>query len=319
MVGPTLSHYEIVDRLGAGGMGEVFVAQDTRLERRVALKVLPEEWAQDLERRERFEREAKALAALSHPNIVTVYSVEEVSGVYFFTMELVKGATLDKVIPKDGLPIDRFFEIAIPLARAISAAHERGVVHRDLKLANIMVANDGQVKVLDFGLAKLGKQGTRPDRSESDASTDALTEEGRLAGTLPYMSPEKLRGGQVDQRSDIFSLGVIFYRMVTGKHPFRGSSSADLASSILRDNPIEVTHLKKELPHHLGRIIRLCSRRTPSVDISRPRISGTSWRTSSERSPRQRSRWPTQAPQQGAASVGVTGCWSRAASSPPWR
>ncbi len=155
MIGQTLSHYRIVEKLGAGGMGEVYVAEDTKLSRKVALKVLPPEMAENAERRARFEREAKAVAALDHPNIVTIHSVEEAEGVHFYTMQLVKGKTLTELIPKKGMPLNKFFEIAIPLADAVSAAHEQGIIHRDLKPDNLMVGDDGRLKILDFGLAKL--------------------------------------------------------------------------------------------------------------------------------------------------------------------
>jgi serine/threonine-protein kinase len=206
VVGQNLGHYKILDKLGAGGMGEVFLAEDATLKRQVALKVLPPELAASRERLDRFQREAETLAALDHPNIVTIYSVEEANGVHFLTMQLVEGERLSDLIPRGGMRLARIFEIAIPLADALAAAHEKGVIHRDLKPGNIMVTKDGRVKVLDFGLAKL-RQETAPEMA-TQLPTEPLTEEGRILGTVPYMSPEQLEGGQIDGRNDIFSLGV---------------------------------------------------------------------------------------------------------------
>ena len=239
MIGASLAHYKILERIGAGGMGEVFVADDCKLHRRVALKILPREMASDPRRRERFEREAKAVAALNHPNIVTIYSIDEAEGIQFLTMELVPGKNLDHVIPEDGLALDRFFDLVAPLADALSAAHAQGITHRDLKPGNIMVTGDGRVKVLDFGLAKLRQGG--PEASSAESPTESRTAEGQLLGTVPYMSPEQAQGRSVDHRSDIFSLGVILHELATGRRPFQGASSAEILSSILRDTPHPVT------------------------------------------------------------------------------
>ena len=258
MIGQTISHYRILEKLGAGGMGEVYLAEDTKLRRKVALKVLPEDMASDPERLERFKREARAVAALNHPNIVTIYSVEEVEGVHFLTMELVEGKTLADLVPAKGLKLDRFFELATPIADALSVAHEKGITHRDLKPGNIMVGDDGRVRVLDFGLAKL-----LTEASADEEDTQLATREGLAVGTAPYMSPEQVQGKNVDHRSDIFSLGILFYEMATGSRPFKGETSADLVSSILRDTPDSVTDLKVEMPRHLGRIIRHCLEKDP--------------------------------------------------------
>jgi serine/threonine protein kinase len=187
MIGKTLAHYEVVATLGKGGMGEVYVAQDTKLQRRVALKVLPKETAADPERRSRFEREARAVAALSHPNIVTVHSVEEADGVHFITMELVEGRTLSKMLPRNGFPLGELLNIAIPLADAVSSAHRSGITHRDLKPDNIMVDNEGRLRVLDFGLAKLHDP-VGSEEGMTQAPTAAVeTEEGKILGTVAYM------------------------------------------------------------------------------------------------------------------------------------
>ena len=210
MIGKTLSHYKVLEKLGSGGMGEVYVAEDTKLSRKVALKVLPPEMASG-ERRMRFEREAKAVAALNHPNIVTIHSVEESEGVHFITMELVKGKTVTELIPKKGLPLNKFFDIAIPLADAVSAAHEKGIIHRDLKPDNLMVSDEGRLKILDFGLAKLKQEFAEEGLSE--LPTRSPTQEGRILGTVAYMSPEQAEGKQIDHRSDIFSVGVLLYEL----------------------------------------------------------------------------------------------------------
>jgi len=253
VVGKTLGHYRILAPLGSGGMGEVWVAEDGKLGRRVALKVLPPELAEDGDRVERFEREARAIAALDHPNIVTIHSVEHTDGLHFITMQLVEGRTLDQVIPPGGLPLARFFRIAIPLTDAVSAAHRHGVLHRDLKPSNIMVTDEGRVRVLDFGLAKLIEPGSADDATQ--LPTVDLTDEGKIVGTVAYMSPEQAEGRIVDQRSDIFSLGIVLYEMATGDRPFRGDTKMSLMSSIIKDHPAPITEVRAGLPRHLGRII----------------------------------------------------------------
>ena len=258
--GSKLGAYEIQSPLGAGGMGEVYRATDTKLGRDVALKVLPTELAHDGERLTRFRREAKTLAQLDHPNIVTIYSVEESGGVHFLTMQLVDGQPLDRLIPQDGLPIDRIVELGSALADALAAAHEKGIVHRDLKPANVMVSNEGRVKVLDFGLAKDVRGSNLGDATLTSANH---TQVGVVMGTPAYMSPEQTAGRPVDHRTDIFSLGVVLHEMATGRRPFEGTSSAELVSSILRDNPPPVTDVRPELPGDLARIIRRCLEKDP--------------------------------------------------------
>ena len=255
--GSKLAHYKILEKIGSGGMGDVYLAEDTKLDRKVALKVLPPELAESDERRARFKREAKAIAALNHPNIVTIYSVEEAEGVHFLTMELVQGQTLDRLIPEGGLEVERLLDIALPLADAVAAAHEQDIVHRDLKPGNVMLSDRGQVKVFDFGLARIGKSKT-PKTLDSDQSTDMATRSGVVLGTVPYMSPEQLQGKTVDRRSDIFSLGAVLYQMATGRPPFVGASSAELISSILRDSPSMISELRSDVPPQLSRIIQRC-------------------------------------------------------------
>ncbi len=261
MIGRTLSHYRILSEISRGGMGIVYCALDLNLDRKVALKVLPSEMAENAERRARFEREAKAVAALDHPNIVTIYSVEEAEGVHFYTMQLVKGKTITELIPKKGLPLKKFFEIAIPLADAVSAAHDQGIVHRDLKPDNLMVGDDGRLKILDFGLAKL-KLGHAEDGA-SELPTQSATAEGRILGTVAYMSPEQAEGKSIDHRSDIFSIGIILYEMATGERPFKGDTAASVLSSIIKDTPDPATEVNPTLPRDLGRIIRRCLGKFP--------------------------------------------------------
>jgi len=257
--GAKIGSYEVVAPLGAGGMGEVYRARDTKLDRDVALKILPESFASDPDRSMRFKREAKTVAALNHPNIVTIFSVEQAEGIHFLTMELVAGTALDALLPPTGFSLERFFALATPLADAVASAHARGIVHRDLKPANVMVTDEGWVKVLDFGLAK--------EIHESDPGVPTiptgLTEQGAVMGTPYYMSPEQARGVAVDHRSDIFSLGVMFFEMATGKRPFRGANSIELLSAVLKDPAPALGDVKPELPRHLGRIIERCLEKAP--------------------------------------------------------
>ena len=261
-IGRTLAHYRITAPIGAGGMGEVYRATDTKLGRDVALKVLPAEMAASPERLERFRREAKALAALDHPGVVGVYSVEESDGVHFLTMQLVEGESLDRLIPEGGLPVERILEIATALAEALAAAHDKGIVHRDLKPANVMVTKDGRVKVLDFGLARMSPAG---EPADSAVATEAQTREGVVMGTVPYMSPEQVSGKPLDHRTDVFSFGVLLYEMASGRRPFRGASSAELASAILRDAPPALTTLRAALPEELTRIVARCLEKDPAA------------------------------------------------------
>ena len=260
MIGTTLGHYRILERLGKGGMGEVFLADDTKLGRKVALKVLTEELASDGDWRQRFEREARAVAALNHPNIVTIHSVEEANGVLFLTLELVDGDTLASHIPPGGLPLDKILAFAIPLADAVGAAHQRGITHRDLKPVNVMVTSDRRIKVLDFGLAKLAET----EQAAMGVTMPAdLTGAGRIMGTTAYMSPEQAEGKAVDPRSDVFTLGVMLYEMAVGERPFKGDTQVSLLSSIIKDTPTAVTDLKKDLPRDLARIVGHCLAKDP--------------------------------------------------------
>jgi Tol biopolymer transport system component len=259
--GTRLGPYEVVARIGAGGMGEVYKARDPRLGRDVAIKILPAAAASDAERRVRFEREARAVAALNHPNIVTIHAVEEVEGVPFFTMEYVEGQTLTQMIPPRGLSLEELLRIAIPLTDAVGAAHQHGILHRDLKPANVMVNSEGRVKVLDFGLAKLKEVAMEPEAGT--AATAEPTGEGRILGTVAYMSPEQAEGKALDQRSDVFSLGILLYEMATGQRPFKGDTSVSVLSAILKDTPDSVTGLRPDLPRDLARIVKRALAKDP--------------------------------------------------------
>jgi serine/threonine protein kinase/tetratricopeptide (TPR) repeat protein len=261
--GTRLGTYEILAPLGAGGMGEVHRARDTRLGRDVALKVLPANVATDSGRLARFEREARTVAGLNHPNIVTLYSVEDEDGVRFLTMELVEGQSLDRQVTPGGLPLARVLDLAVPLADALAAAHERGVVHRDLKPANVMVTREGRVKVLDFGLAKTHAAEFHSDATQAETVAAPLSSEGQVMGTVPYMSPEQIRGETVDARTDLFALGIVLYELLTGRRPFGGATSADVSSAILRDVAAPVRSSRVDLPADIERIVSRCLEKDP--------------------------------------------------------
>jgi serine/threonine protein kinase/Flp pilus assembly protein TadD len=259
-----LGTYEILAPLGAGGMGEVYRAKDSRLGREVAVKVLPSDVAANPDRLARFEREARTVAGLNHPNIVTLFSVEDENGVRFLTMELVQGQSLTELVVPGGLPVTRLLELAIPLADALVAAHERGVVHRDLKPANVMVTSEGRVKVLDFGLAKLGELADVPSPNSAAPTVEApVSTAGQLLGTAPYMAPEQIRGEQVDARTDLFALGIVLYELATGRRPFRGGSFGELSSAILRDPPEPLTASRSDLPAELAGLVHRCLQKAP--------------------------------------------------------
>jgi len=267
LIGTTINHYKILEKLGAGGMGEVFVAEDTKLNRRVALKVLPPEMAANAERLGRFEREARAVAALDHPNIVTIHSIEESDSdgtpVHFLTMELVEGKPLTQVIPKGGFDLGRLVDIALAMAAAMTAAHDKGITHRDLKPDNIMIGDDGRVRILDFGLAKLMEEPGSAGEGSELATRGLQTEDGRILGTVAYMAPEQAEGKPVDSRTDVFAMGILLYEMATGTRPFKGDTRISVLSSIMRDTPESVTSLNQELPRHVGRVIKRCLAKDP--------------------------------------------------------
>jgi len=262
MVGTTLSHYRVLELLGRGGMGEVYAAEDLKLRRRVALKVLPVDMAQNAERRRRFEREAQAVAALNHPGIVTIHSVEHDGGRSFLTMELVEGRTLEQAVPAGGLPLAEFLRIAIQLADAMNAAHDRGILHRDLKPGNVMLTKDGRIKVLDFGLAKLADAAPAAALNIQGPLT---TSSGQIVGTLSYMAPEQAEGRTIDHRADIFGLGVLLYELAAGIRPFGGESNVALLTALLRDTPRPIHEMRTDLPPALAPIIQRCLEKDPSA------------------------------------------------------
>jgi Tol biopolymer transport system component len=261
--GTILGPYELRGLIGAGGMGEVYRAFDPRLNRDVALKIVPDDVAGDPRRRERFRREAHAIAALTHPHIVTVHSAEDLDGHLVLVMELVEGRTLADAVPAGGLPVSRLVKIAIQIADALGAAHDRGIIHRDLKPRNVMVSADGRVKVLDFGLAKLRDPQDGPASPHETASLWELTGEGRIVGTAAYMSPEQAEGRALDHRTDLFSLGILLYEMASGEKPFRGASVVSILSAILRDVPRPLADLNPRLPRDFTRIVRRCLAKDP--------------------------------------------------------
>ena len=241
-------------------MGEVYSATDTRLDRTVAIKILPEHLANDPQRRERFEREAKAVSSLNHPHICTLYDVGEQDGIHFLVMELVEGESLRKRLEKGRLPLDQALEYAIQIANALDNAHRQGVVHRDLKPGNIMITKSAGVKLLDFGLARLGVRPPVTPLSQLNTEHDSepLTAEGTILGTLRYMAPEQLEGKEADRRSDIFAFGVVVYEMVTGKRAFEGTSQAGLIAAIMHNNPRPMAELRADSPRMLDRIVGTC-------------------------------------------------------------
>ena len=260
--GRVLLHYRVQSVLGQGGMGEVYCALDTKLDREVALKVLPPDLATDPERLDRFKREAKALAALDHSGIVTIHSVDESEGIHFLTMGLVKGRTLAELIPEEGLPIGELCDIALPLTEAVGTAHRKGITHRDLKPGNVMVTDEGGVKVLDFGLAKSAQV---EEDGGGELPTEALTAEGRILGTVTYMSPEQAEGKPVGSQSDVFSLGILLYEMTTGQRPFQGDTTLGTLSAVLQANPKPVVELRPAVSPELAAIIERCLERQPAA------------------------------------------------------
>src|SRR5205809_1347533 len=255
--GTRLGRYEIRSKLGEGGMGEVYLAQDTKLDRNVALKILPAEVAAHPDRMKRFVQEAKAASALNHPNIITIYEIEQIDSVNFIATEFIDGETLRQRIRSVPLKLRDVLDFAIQTASALSAAHAAGIVHRDIKPENIMVRQDGIVKVLDFGLAKLTER-PPPESVNTEAPTRAVvnTEPGVVLGTAIYMSPEQAHGLQVDARTDIFSLGVVLYEMVAGRLPFEGSTSSEVLASMLSEKESQpLARYSREAPVELERIV----------------------------------------------------------------
>ncbi|PYX80640.1 MAG: hypothetical protein DMG70_22595, partial [Acidobacteria bacterium] len=259
--GTRFGPYEIQSLLGAGGMGEVYRARDTRLQRTVAIKVLPAPLSSNSDLHTRFEQEVKSISGLQHPNICVVHDIGSEDGVDFMVMEYVGGQTLDKLIPPGGMATDQAIRYAAQIADALARAHAAGIVHRDLKPANIMVDENGLVKVLDFGLAKLAP----PASAMSGEDATMATTPGMIVGTVAYMSPEQAEGKPIDTRSDVFSFGSVLYEMLTARRPFEGQSSAALLSAVMRDDPKPLQEVKREVPPEVRRIVTRCLKKDPAA------------------------------------------------------
>ncbi len=263
MIGQTISHYKIIEKIGQGGMGVVYRAQDTNLSRDVAIKVLPEQFTQDPQRLARFEREAKLLASLNHPNIAAIYGLEEADGVRFLALELVEGETLADLLTKGPVPVEKTLELCRQIAEGVEAAHEKGVIHRDLKPANVKVTPEGKVKILDFGLAK-AFEGEVPvaDISQSPTLTEEMTRAGVILGTAAYMSPEQAKGKQVDKRTDLFAFGCVLYELLTGRRAFQGETVTETLAKVLEGEP-DWNALPGVLPSTIRFLMSRCLQKDP--------------------------------------------------------
>jgi serine/threonine protein kinase len=261
-IGGTISRFEILGKLGEGGMGVVWKARDTILDRQVALKVLPADKVADTDRQRRFVQEAKAASALNHPNIVAIYDIAHADGIDFIVMEYVRGSTLSQLIPGKGLPTEDLLKYAIRIADALARAHGVGLVHRDLKPANIMLDDEGAIKVLDFGLAKL-TEASGPIGDDTQTIRDRTTE-GTIAGTVYYMSPEQAEGKKVEARSDIFAFGSVLYEMATGRRAFQGDTKLSTLAAILHNDPPPVSAISQAVPRDLEKVITRCLRKDPA-------------------------------------------------------
>src|SRR5262245_41192699 len=255
LIGRELGHYQIISLLGAGGMCEVYLAEDTILGRKVALKLLPAEFISDQDRLRRFKQEARAASSLNHPNIITIYEIGETEGIHFIATEFIDGQTLRQRSSQGRLELLDALDIGIQTATALGAAHEAGIAHRDIKPENLMLRPDGYLKVLDFGSSKLTEQRTTGGSSKTSAMTGVRTAPGIVMGTINYMSPEQTSGVDMDARSDIFTLGVVLYEMLTGAKPFTGATTADVIAAILDKEPASLSNSAREAPKELERIL----------------------------------------------------------------
>src|ERR1700683_5251600 len=288
--GSKLGPYEILSPLGAGGMGEVYRARDLRLGREVALKVLPESFSRDADRLRRFEQEARAVAALNHPNILAIHDIGEQDGSPFIVSEVLEGSSLRAELQHGPLPPRKASDYAAQIAQGLAAAHDKSIIHRDLKPENVFITRDGRAKILDFGVAKLAPvRGAKDQSANSDGLTltSSPTEAGMVMGTAGYMAPEQVRGAAIDSRTDIFAFGVVLYEMVSGKRAFRRDTAAETMTAILKEDPPEISEMAHPVPPGLERIVRRCLEKQPEQRFQSAKdlafaleaLSGTSSRT----------------------------------------
>ena len=271
--GTQLGSYETLGLLGSGAMGEVYEARDGRLNRQIAIKILPAHLTADPDRRRRFVQEAQLASALQHPHIVTIFDIGSAAGVDFIAMELVRGRTLDRVIPKHGLRVSEAVRYGIDIADALAAAHAAGIVHRDLKPSNLMVTEDGGIKVLDFGLATLTERSTAASDDETRAADVVDTGEGTVLGTVAYMSPEQAEGKPLDARSDIFSFGAILYEMLCGRRPFSGDSGPATLAAVINLEPKPLGVMAPGIPEPLAKLVARCLKKASPAVHNTHRIS----------------------------------------------
>jgi serine/threonine protein kinase len=317
--GSKLSHFEILEKLGEGGMGVVYKARDLRLDRLAAIKVLPEQAGANADRQARFEQEAKAASALNHPNIITVHEIDRAGEAMFIAMEFVDGKTLDEAISRKGMRVSEALKYAVQITDALAAAHGIGIVHRDLKPANIMITSKGLVKVVDFGLAKL-TQSPKVHVAARDATVTMQSDPGAIVGTAAYMSPEQAQGLGIDARSDIFSFGIVLYEMLTGRRPFAGDTKLSMLVAIVNQEPAPVKQMVEELPAELDRIVGRCLRKDPAKrfqtmadlhvalgELKEESESGKLTGPAPVERPRKRAwRWPVVA---ALVAIGAAGVW----------
>ena len=261
MIGQTLGHYRIIEKIGEGGMGEVYRARDDRLARDVALKIIHPTSASDQDRLRRFEHEARASAALNHPNIVAIYDIGVHQGAPYIVSELLEGVTLRERLLDGALPVRQATDYGLQIAQGLMAAHEKNIIHRDLKPENLFVTKDGRVKILDFGIAKLIPRKDVEEQSQATMTTQ--TKSGVVVGSTAYMSPEQLRGKPVDHRSDIFSFGAILYEMLSGRRAFRGETEVDTVTAVLKEDPVEITEIRPSVPEAFEPIVAHCLEKAP--------------------------------------------------------
>jgi serine/threonine protein kinase len=309
--GARLGHYDVTALIGEGGMGQVYQATDTQLNRQVALKILPDAFAADPDRLARFQREAQVLASLNHPGIASIHGIEEAEGTRALVLELVEGPTLADRIAKGPIPVDEALPIAKQIAEALEAAHEAGVIHRDLKPANIKVRPDGTVKVLDFGLAKA----FQPDASDPNMSvsptmslTAAATQMGMVIGTAAYMAPEQARGKPVDKRADIWAFGAVLFEMLAGGKPFAGGDVSEVLATVIKTDP-DWDALPAETPSRVRTLLRRCLEKDPKQrvhDVADVRVSSTNWKSAcQECSPHKSDSSPWSSPDGRRVTSGV--------------